>query len=78
MPVRVGFSMYRKQMLEQELERIAGVAAEPGPQEGYPGRRHGHRRTSAPESRIDLIVVQETEYSFGRRRTFFLALSIVS
>ena len=70
MPLRVGFSLYRKQMLEQELERIEELLPNLGLKKVI---LTGDMVTGdvSPESRIDLIVVQETEYSFGRRADFF-------
>ena len=70
MPVRVGFSMFRKQMLEQELERIEELLPNLGLKKVI---LTGDMATGdySPDSRIDLIVVQDTEYSFGRRADFF-------
>ena len=70
MPVRVGFSRYRKEMLERELKGIIETLPMLGLEkviltgdmvsEDY-----------APDSRIDLIVVQKTDLVFGRRADFF-------
>ena len=70
MGVRIGFSLYRKQMLERELERIEELLPNLGLKKVI---LTGDMVTGdySPDSRIDLIVVQDTEYSFGRRGDFF-------
>ena len=70
MPVRAGFSRYRKEMLERELETILEILPMLGVEkviltgdmvsEDY-----------QPDSRIELIVVQKTDLSFGRRADFW-------
>jgi predicted nucleotidyltransferase len=70
MPVRVGFSRYRKDILERELEAIVKILPMLGVEKVI---LTGDMVTEdyAPDSRIDLIVVQNTELSFGRRADFF-------
>ena len=70
MPVRVGFSRYRKEILERELETIIGILPMLGVEKVI---LTGDMTTDdyAPDSRIELIVVQNTDLSFGRRADFF-------
>ena len=70
MPVRVGFSRYRKDMLEQELETIQKLLPQLGVEKVI---LTGDMVTEdyAPDSRIELIVVQNTDLPFGRRADFF-------
>ena len=70
MPVRVGFSRFRKEMLERELETIRETLPLLGVEkviltgdmvsEDY-----------QPDSTIELIVVHKTDMTFGRRADFF-------
>jgi hypothetical protein len=70
MPVRVGFSRFRKEMLERELATIMEVLPMLGVEkviltgdmvsEDY-----------KPDSKIELIVVHKTDLVFGRRADFF-------
>ena len=70
MPVRIGFTQYRKQILERELENITGLLPQLGVEKVI---LFGDVVTGdiAPDSRIDLIVVQNTDSTFGRRADFF-------
>ena len=70
MPVRVGFSRYRKEILERELETIVKILPMLGVEKVI---LTGDMITEdyAPDSRIELIVVQNTELLFGRRADFF-------
>ncbi len=70
MPVRAGFARYRKEMLEQELETIMELMPQLGVEKVI---LTGDMATEdyAPDSRIELIVVQKTDLSFGRRADFF-------
>ena len=70
MPVRVGFSRYRKEMLEQELETVLQLLPQLGLEKVI---LTGDMATEdyAPDSRIELIVVQNTDLPFGRRADFF-------
>ena len=70
MPIRAGFSRFRKEMLERELETIQELLPILGVEkviltgdmvsEDY-----------QPDSRIELIVVHKTDATFGRRADFF-------
>ena len=70
MGVRVGFTQYRKEILERELETIEAMLPTLGVEKVI---LTGDLVTGryAPDSRIDLIIIQETEYRFGRRADFF-------
>ena len=70
MPLRVGFTEFRKQMLEQELENIEAMLPTLGVEKVI---LTGDMVTGdySPDSRIDLIVVQKTDLKFGRRADFF-------
>ncbi len=70
MPVRVGFARYRKEMLERELQSIIDILPILGVEKVV---LTGDMATEdyAPESGIELIVVQNTELPFGRRADFF-------
>jgi predicted nucleotidyltransferase len=68
--MRVGFTQFRQQMLEKELNRIMEVLPILGIEKAIlagdmvTGNYH-------PDSRIDLVIVQKTDRSFGRRADFF-------
>lgn len=70
MPIRVGFTQFRKQMLERELDSIIQMLPTLGLEkviltgDMVSGDYH-------PDSRIALIVVQKTDRPFGRRSDFF-------
>ena len=70
MPVRAGFARYRKEMLEVELETIMQLMPQLGVEKVI---LTGDMATEdyAPDSRIELIVVQKTDLAFGRRADFF-------
>ena len=70
MPLRVGFTEYRKQLLERELEDIQAMLPNLGVEKVI---LTGDMVTGNywPDSRIDLIVVQKTELRFGRRADWF-------
>ena len=70
MPVRIGFTKYRKQILERELENITALLPQLGVEKVI---LFGDMVADniAPDSRIDLIVVQNTDSTFGRRADFF-------
>ena len=70
MPVRIGFSQFRKQMLERELENIENLLPQLGVEKVY---LTGDMVSGdiSPDSRIDLVVVQVTDSTFGRRADFF-------
>ena len=69
MPMRVGFAQFRKQMLEKELENIQQVF----PQLGFDKVILTGDMAAGdfkPDTRIELVVVHQTEDSFGRRADF--------
>ena len=70
MPMRVGFTKYREQMLEKELENINSLLPQLGVEKVI---LVGDMITGdiSPDSRIDLVVVQKTDQTFGRRADFF-------
>ena len=70
MPVRIGFTKFRQQMLEQELENIQGLLPTLGVEKVI---LTGDMVTGkySPDSRIDLIIVHDTARPFGRRADFF-------
>jgi predicted nucleotidyltransferase len=70
MPVRIGFTKFRQQMLEQELENIQGLLPTLGVEKVI---LTGDMITGnySPDSRIDLIIVHDTDRPFGRRADFF-------
>ena len=70
MPMRVGFAQFRKQMLERELENIIEVLPSLGVDKVIlTGEVASGEFT--PESRIELIVVHNTDRPYGRRSDFF-------
>ena len=70
MPVRIGFTQYRRQMLEKEMENILSLLPQLGVEKVY---LTGDMVTGdiSPDSRIDLIVIHDNEGAFGRRADFF-------
>jgi len=70
MPVRAGFSRYRREMLERELGTILELLPQLGLEKVI---LTGDMATDdyQPDSRIELIVVQKTDLPFGRRADFF-------
>ena len=71
MPVRIGFVQFRRQMLEQELERMLEVLPILGIEKAIlTGDLVSGDFT--PTSTIDFVFVHETDRPFGRRADFFL------
>ena len=70
MSVRVGFTQYRKQMLEKELEGITEMLPNLGVEQVI---LTGDMVTGeySPDSRVGLIVVHTTDLCCGRRADFF-------
>jgi predicted nucleotidyltransferase len=70
MSVRIGFTQFRKQMLERELENIEQLLPTLGVEKVI---LTGDMVSGdySPDSRIDLIVVHDTDRPFGRRADFF-------
>ena len=70
MAVRIGFTLFRKEMLERELADIEAMLPTLGVEKVIlTGDMVSGRYT--PDSRIDLIIVQNTQYQYGRRADFF-------
>ncbi len=70
MPMRVGFTEFRKQLLDRELASIEQMLPTLGVEKVILTGDMVTGRYS-PDSRIDLIVVQKTDLTFGRRSDFF-------
>ena len=70
MPVRIGFTQFRKQMLEKELDNIMSLLPQLGVEKVY---LTGDMVTGdiTPDSRVDLVVVHDVEDAYGRRADFF-------
>ena len=70
MPIRAGFSEFRRQMLEQTLEKLIEIFPQLGLVQVI---LVGDMASGdyAPDTSIQLIVVQETDLKFGRRADFF-------
>jgi hypothetical protein len=70
MPMRVGFALFRKQMLERELDSIQEVLPMLGVEKVI---LTGDMAAGdySPDTRIELVVVHQTEHTFGRRADFF-------
>lgn len=70
MPMRVGFVEFRKDMLNRELESIQEMLPTLGVEKVI---LTGDMVTGKfrPDSSIDLIFVQKTDATFGRRADFF-------
>ena len=70
MPVRLGFSRHRKEMLEHELATIMELIPQLGVEKVI---LTGDMATEdyADDSRMELIVVHKTDQPFGRRADFF-------
>ena len=70
MPVRLGFSLFRKEMLEKALQGIEELLPILGVEKVI---LTGDMVTGDfnPESSIDLVVVHNTDRPFGRRADFF-------
>ena len=68
--MRVGFTKFRQQMLEQELKGIEDMLPNLGVEQVI---LTGDMISGdySPDSRIDLIVVHKTDLCFGRRADFF-------
>ena len=70
MPVRIGFTLFRQQMLEKELELIQALLPTLGVERVI---LTGDMVSGdySPDSKIDLIIVHDTDRPFGRRADFF-------
>ena len=70
MPMRVGFAKFRKQMLERELENIQETLPMLGIEKAILVGDMAAGDYSA-DTRIELVIVHQTEHAFGRRADFF-------
>ena len=70
MPVRVGFARYRRQAMEQELERIVAMMPQLGVQRAILVGDLANEQVG-PESSLELIMVQDIPGNFTRRMDFF-------
>lgn len=70
MPMRVGFSVFRKQMLERDLAAIEEMLPILGVEKVI---LTGDMAAEdyKPDTKIQLVIVHDTEYPFGRRADFF-------
>ena len=70
MPMRVGFGEFRRQMLERDLVEIEEMLPILGVEKVI---LTGDIAAGdyKPATKIELIIVHDTEYSFGRRADFF-------
>ena len=70
MPMRVGFAEFRKQMLERDLKAIEEMIPILGVEKVI---LVGDMAAGdcKPDTKIELVIVHNTEYSFGRRADFF-------
>lgn len=70
MPMRVGFSEFRRRILERDLETIVETLPILGVEKvilvGDMAAGDFH-----PDTRIEMVVVHDTEQPFGRRADFF-------
>ena len=70
MPVRIGFSSFRRQSLDAELERITQMLPQLGVDKAFLiGDLAADN--SGPETTLDLIMVLELPGNFARRSDFF-------
>ena len=70
MPVRIGFTKYRRQALEAELERVSQMIPQLGVQRAI---LVGDLATEevGPQSSLDLVMVIDIPGNFTRRMDFF-------
>ena len=70
MPIRIGFSEFRKQMLERDLKEIEDMLPILGVEKVIliGDMAAGDYK---PDTKIELVIVHKNEYTFGRRADFF-------
>ena len=70
MPMRVGFAEFRKQMLERDLKAIEEMIPILGVEKVI---LVGDMAAGdySPDTKIELVIVHDTDKSFGRRADFF-------
>lgn len=72
MAVRVGFSMFRRQTMEKELERILAVLPQLGVEKAVLFGDLAEDKVG-PESTLELIIVQDIPGEFTRRMDYFIS-----
>ena len=70
MPARIGFAPRRKQMLEAELERILEMFPQLGVEQAYLVGDMALDKVQ-PDSRLEMVIVQDIPGFFHRRSDFF-------
>ena len=70
MPIRIGFTEHRRHLLEKELARIIEEMPQLGVQKVILIGSFA-RGEIGPASNINLVIVHDIEYRFGRREDFF-------
>ncbi len=70
MPARIGFAPRRKQMLEAELERILEMFPQLGVEQAFLVGDMALDRVQ-PDSRLEMVIVQDIPGFFHRRSDFF-------
>ena len=72
MPVRVGFTEYRRQLLQRELDRVVGMMPQLGVEKVFLIGSFAREQTG-PDSNLNLVILHEaaSDYKFGRREDFF-------
>ena len=70
MPIMIGFSQHRRQLLEAELRRALEEMPQLGAERIYltGGMALGH---VGPETELELVIVQRTDEPFHRRADFW-------
>lgn len=70
MPMMLGFSDHRRQLLSEEAERLAEDLPPLGVLQAYLVGDFASERIR-PETELDLVIVHQTEQPFHRRADFF-------
>jgi hypothetical protein len=70
MPVRIGFSRFRRQSLEAELERITAMLPQLGVDKAFLIGDLA-KDNVGPQTTLDLVMVLDLPGSFARRSDFF-------
>ena len=70
MPVRIGFSSYRRQSLDAELERITEILPQLGVDRAFLIGDLA-RDEVGPQSTLDMVMVLDVPGNFTRRSDFF-------
>lgn len=72
MPMMIGFSRQRRQLLEAELQRLVAELPPLGVRRMYLTGELA-RGAAGPETELELVLVQDTDEPFHRRPDFFVA-----